>query len=248
MASVQLNLLIIMLIVFDVLIIAALVYLGRHILLRNGKAAKISDQDRDPAVAKTVEMFASLIKEADQIEARLKEEMNEKQNLMKTLNRQLDQRITSLNLLLNRADILIADPQSDSIKETAKTSNRPPALFDAYQKGSTSRQVSRQATDSELNSDSRSNYRSNPRSDSKTNSKNGSKPNAMSDLTPRSNRVAAQSIAGNPPDARSASRQQNKILNLARQGLAAEEIAQRMSMPKGEVQLVLNLKQKTAPS
>ena len=236
MPSVQLNLLILMLVLFDVVIIAVLIYLGRRIILQSGKEAKTPAMDQDPAVAKTVEMFASLIKEADQIEVRLQTEMAEKQNLLKTLNQQLDQRIASLNLLLNRADILISDPEIGRDKQRDKqrniqgdiqgdkqndtVPNRPPELFDAYRRGSGARQASRKATNSESNAD------------------------AVPDLNPRPRRNSLPSGSGESPRALSVKQQQTKILDLARKGLAVEEIAQRMSMPKGEVQLMLNLKRK----
>jgi DNA-binding NarL/FixJ family response regulator len=43
-------------------------------------------------------------------------------------------------------------------------------------------------------------------------------------------------------------KQQAQIVHLARKGFTANQIAQKLSLPKGEVQLVLNLKRKLSES
>ena len=153
MPVLDLKLLVLALIGFDALIIVVFVYLIRKI--------RLSAQSH--ALDKPVGMFETLIKDADKTEKRLSAQMEEKQRLIKKLNNQLDQRIISLTVLLNRADIL-SGPHETSAAEA----NRP-------------------------------------------------------------------SAASND--------QQAQILALARKGRRAEEIAQQLSIAKGEVQLVLNLKQ-----
>lgn len=109
--------------------------------------------------------FESLLTDADKISGQFKVQLEEKQSLIKRLNEQLDKRIISLNLLLNRADVALS---------------------------------------------SQHNHGDGPNND-------------------------------NPV---SAVNQQAEILKLAKKGRDLDAIAETLSLPKVEVRLVLDLKQK----
>lgn len=111
-------------------------------------------------------IFESLLIDADKISGQLRVELEEKHELIKGLNEKLDNKIMSLNVLLNRAD----------------------ALLSSYDRGSAD------AND-------------------------------------------------NPVSLKS---QEKEILRLAKKGLDLEKIAQDLTIPKGEVKLVLDLKTKLA--
>ncbi len=53
-------------------------------------------------------IFESLLTDADKISSQLRIELGEKHKLIKDLNEKLDNRIMSLNVLLNRADALLS--------------------------------------------------------------------------------------------------------------------------------------------
>ncbi len=56
-----------------------------------------------------LKMFESLLTEADQTASQFKEQLAEKHLLINKLNKKLDKKIMSLNVLLNRADALLSD-------------------------------------------------------------------------------------------------------------------------------------------
>jgi len=57
---------------------------------------------------KGTKMFESLLVDADKISGQLREELEEKHQLINGLNEKLDKRVMSLNVLLNRADALLS--------------------------------------------------------------------------------------------------------------------------------------------
>lgn len=115
-------------------------------------------------VPEEVKVVESLLTEADSIAGQFREQLEEKHGLVKKLTEQLDKRIISLNVLLNRADVLLSSHDKEAVD----------------------------ANDGSL----------------------------------------------------SPSTQQAEILDLAKQGHNSEEISGTLSIPKEEVQLVLDLKQK----
>ncbi len=119
---------------------------------------------KDKVLEKEIKVFESLIKDADKMAGQFTEQLKAKYQFVKKMNDQLDKRIASLNILLNRSDIILS-----SVKELPENKRTGPA----------------------------------------------------------------------------ASRQ-NEILALAQKGYDTEKIAGKLSIAKGEVMLVLNLK-KPAP-
>jgi len=113
---------------------------------------------------KGTKMFESLLVDADKISGQLREELEEKHQLINGLNEKLDKRVMSLNVLLNRAD----------------------ALLSSYDRGPAD------ANDNPV------------------------------------------SLKG----------QEKEILRLAKKGLDLEKIAQVLTIPKGEVKLVMDLNKK----
>lgn len=57
---------------------------------------------------KQTKVFESLLIEAEKMAGQFKGQLEEKHRLIRNLNDQLDKRIISLNVLLNRADVLLA--------------------------------------------------------------------------------------------------------------------------------------------
>jgi len=123
------------------------------------------DPQRRGMLNKGVGLFESVLKEADTTSRKFNELLEEKHRLIRSLNEQLDKRILSLNVLLNRAEALLS---KDRRPDQSKTD--------------------------------------------------------MNDQ----DSVRAE------------------ILEFAKQGYETEHIAKKLSIPKGEVKLVLDMKRKTA--
>lgn len=54
-----------------------------------------------------LKIYESFLTDADDISVKFKESLQEKKDIIKKLNEQLEKRITNLNTLLNRADVLL---------------------------------------------------------------------------------------------------------------------------------------------
>lgn len=120
--------------------------------------------NKGPSFDRPTKVFESLLIDAEKMAGQFKGQLEEKQRLIQSLNEQLDKRIISLNVLLNRADVLLSSQGEGAVESHENRST----------------------------------------------------------------------IDG----------QQTEIIKLAREGQSAEKIAQILSIPQGEVRLVLDLKNK----
>lgn len=153
MSFIELKFLILAQIGIDIIIVVAFIFLIR----------RLKSSHKDKSFDKLVKIFEPLLTNADKIAGQFKEQLEEKHLLIRRLNEQLDKRIISLNVLLNRADLLLSQR-----RRKADVNNKQVSL------------------------------------DS----------------------------------------QQTEIIGLAKEGHRAEEIASLLSIPEGEVKLVLDLKKK----
>ena len=153
MSFIELKFLILAQIGIDILIVILFVFLIRRFRYNN----------RGTSFNKPVKIFESLLADAERMAGQFEEQLEEKHHLIKKLNKELDKRIISLNIMLNRADVLLSNG-----KDSPDTNDRPVSLDD----------------------------------------------------------------------------QQKEILELEKKGHSAEKIATMLSIPKGEVMLVLGLKKK----
>jgi DNA-binding NarL/FixJ family response regulator len=150
----ELKYLIVSLMAIDMVIIIVFILLIRRFKYLN----------RSVSFEKEIELFESLISDADKMAGEFKDQLEEKFLLVKRLNKKLDKKIVSLNVLLNRADAFLSSPLGQEKGDDAK----PVSL----------------------------------------------------------------------------SARQTKILSMEKEGTGVEEIADRLSIPKGEVQLILDLSKK----
>jgi hypothetical protein len=98
----ELKYLIIVLISIDILLMVVCVLLILKIRLIPKK--EIFEQG--------IKLFESMLSDADEVSGQFQEEISIKYSLLKKLSLQLDNRIDSLNVLLNRADILLSEGKS----------------------------------------------------------------------------------------------------------------------------------------
>ncbi len=97
MTSIELKFLIFALIGIDAVIVFFVAILIRKSRpLNSGKALRDGTK-----------IFESLLTDADKVSSQLRKELGEKHKLIKDLNEKLDDRIMSLNVLLNRADAVL---------------------------------------------------------------------------------------------------------------------------------------------
>jgi len=110
MSFIELKLLILAQIGIDVIIVAFFVFLIKKLKYSNNKHP----------LEKPMEVFESLLTEADKTADQFKEQLEEKHHLINKLNEQLDKRIISLNVLLNRADVLLSSQGNKAVEAEGK--------------------------------------------------------------------------------------------------------------------------------
>lgn len=108
----DLKYLIVILISIDIVLMVICVFLIRKIRLI----------PKAEVFAQGINLFESLLGDADKVSGQFKEQIRMKHNLIKKLSVQLDNRIDRLNVILNRADTLLADdkgiPQANKPAES----------------------------------------------------------------------------------------------------------------------------------
>lgn len=113
----DLKYLIVILISIDIVLMAICIFLIRKIRLI--PKAEVFEQG--------ISLFESLLGDADKVSGQFKEQIRMKYNLIKKLSVQLDSRLERMNVMLNRADILLAED-----KEISKA-DKPAGIFSRRQ-------------------------------------------------------------------------------------------------------------------
>ena len=98
MSFIGLKFLILAQIGMDIILVGAFIFL----------IVRLKSPHKDNAFDKVAKIFKSLLMNANKIAGQFKEQLEEKHLIITRLNEQLDKRIISLNVLLNRADILLS--------------------------------------------------------------------------------------------------------------------------------------------
>lgn len=136
MPGTELHFIVLALIGFDILIVAAIGFLIRKIK---------TDQPR-PSFDKALALIENLMKEADETERRFGLQLAEKRRLIAQLNQQLDKRIISLNVLFNRADLLSyasldSDAKAKAASAEATVNKQQAQIVRLARKGFTANQI-----------------------------------------------------------------------------------------------------------
>ena len=98
MSFIHLQSLILVEIGIDIAIVALIIFLFR----------KSKKPEKDQSLDKEIKIFESLIADASKAATEFEEQLAGKHRVIKGLNEELDKRVNSLNLLLNRADLLLS--------------------------------------------------------------------------------------------------------------------------------------------
>lgn len=157
-----------------------------------GEKAAVEMVDR--AAKDIIDLLDPLVKGSESTAAAFEQQIKEKKRLIKNLNDNLDSRITSINLLLSRSEVIL-NSKDKSIYQHQSSTNRQQSNGNENFSSSNSSWSIEEDLDQEKSEDS---------------------------------------IAD----------QQKKIVQWYQQGLDIDTIASKLSMPRGEVQLVISLKEK----
>jgi hypothetical protein len=106
-------------IAIDIVLLLLFFYLIR--IINSRYSVNISDN----TVGKLTEVIEPLLRDAEKVATTFESQLQEKKRIIRKLNEHLDDRIISLNLLLNRADLYSVEHQ-----EKDKTSHPKPHVVD----------------------------------------------------------------------------------------------------------------------
>lgn len=124
MALFDLKLLIFMQIGIDVAIIVVFIFLIKRLKTFDGQSS----------LNQGLSIFESVLTDADKMTAQFKEQLAEKNLLINKLNKELDKKIMSINVLLNRADVLLSD-QMQTGEDSASPSTHEKEIIKLAQQG-----------------------------------------------------------------------------------------------------------------
>lgn len=99
MTIIDLKLLIFVQICMDIAIIAVFIFLVKRLATVN----------RDSSLNNGLKIFESVLADAEKTAAQFNQQLEEKNHLINKLNKQMDKKIMSINVLLNRADALLSN-------------------------------------------------------------------------------------------------------------------------------------------
>jgi hypothetical protein len=105
---------------------------------------KLRHFNKGTSFDKTLKLFESLLAEADKTAVAFKGQLEEKQHLVKRLNDELDNRITRLNVLLNRADVLLSSRSNQGIHESefsVSLNSQPTKILEMSEDGHTAEEI-----------------------------------------------------------------------------------------------------------
>lgn len=111
------------------LLLGLLVYFIRHSRSGAEPVREEDDAGIPEAATKVVELMEPLIKEAEATARLFESQIMEKKKLIHSLNEKLDNRIISLNLLLNRADACLARNEEGAPEPISATQEDILALY-----------------------------------------------------------------------------------------------------------------------
>lgn len=105
---------------------------------------KLRHFNKSASFDKTLKLFESFLAEADTTALAFKGQLEEKQHLVKRLNDQLDNRITSLNILLNRADVLLSSGSNQDIHDSefsVSLNSQPTKILEMAEDGHSAEEI-----------------------------------------------------------------------------------------------------------
>lgn len=196
-----------------------------------GKKGAVEMVDR--AAQDIIDLLDPLVKASEAAATTFNHQIKEKQRLIKGLNDALDARIVSINILLSRAEMILSTKERSIYQHNATIRGNSSDI-----RGNAATSHERASSLKDSSTDLRDNS-AELRNHSFCNRDYPCEDRTSSEMDIRSDWFSAD---GSTKD--SVSDQQQRIIEWYQQGLDVDMIASRLSMPRGEVQLVVNLKEK----
>jgi DNA-binding NarL/FixJ family response regulator len=102
---------------------------------------KISFFKRNSSLNKGLDKYESMLCDAVRISEQFKDQLEEKKHMIKMLNQHLEKRITSLNMMLNRTDVLLFHNRQYDNLDRGSLDNQKKQILKLEKQGHSSEQI-----------------------------------------------------------------------------------------------------------
>lgn len=193
-----------------------------------GEKAAVEMVDR--AAQDIIDLLDPLVKGSEAAANTFEHQIKEKQRLIKGLNDALDSRIISINLLLSRADVILSS-KDKSIYQNSSSNTKSVYNIRGNTSGFSDSNSTLRDNESEIRANPFYNRTHAFDNENLTDVSSGCNSNC-------GNQENSSSAHDNVAD------HQQKIVEWYQKGVDIDTIASKLSMPRGEVQLIISLKEK----
>ena len=96
---------------------------------------------KDSTLNKSLKLYESMLSDASRISEQFKKQLDEKKHMIKMINQNMEERITSLNVMLNRTDALLFHNRQYDNMDMGSLDNQKKEILKLEKQGHSSEQI-----------------------------------------------------------------------------------------------------------
>ena len=96
---------------------------------------------KDSSLNKSLKLYESMLSDASRISEQFKKQLDEKKHMIKMINQNMEERITSLNVMLNRTDALLFNNRQCENMDMGSFDNQKKDILKLEKQGHSSEQI-----------------------------------------------------------------------------------------------------------
>jgi len=96
---------------------------------------------KDSSLNKSLKLYESMLSDASRISEQFKKQLDEKKHMIKMINQNMEERITSLNVMLNRTDALLFHNRQYDNMDMGSLDNQKKEILKLEKQGHSSEQI-----------------------------------------------------------------------------------------------------------
>jgi DNA-binding NarL/FixJ family response regulator len=96
---------------------------------------------KDSSLNKSLKLYESMLSDASRISEQFKKQLDEKKHMIKMINQNMEERITSLNVMLNRTDALLFHNRQYDNMDMGSFDNQKKEILKLEKQGHSSEQI-----------------------------------------------------------------------------------------------------------
>jgi hypothetical protein len=96
---------------------------------------------KDSSLNKSLKLYESMLSDASRISEQFKDQLEEKKQMIKMINQHLEERIKSLNIILNKSDSLLFQNRQHDVMDSGSFDYQKKEILELEKKGHSSEQI-----------------------------------------------------------------------------------------------------------